>query len=248
MARDPTLTKSARQLKLWGVGFFDHGPLDLDQVLSNPKVTNFRLRECLMQFIINLLACEEQLCKKLCDGDDSIRAIEESIAVAFELDQFSEMAEEGKMDYSEASVGAPDVASILEKLFALSPSVRRARQQQCLQLQEDSNEGQRSTQTETGWSTNFNSMETPIGLIFQRLQDISLIIHEYDKLTAPEASQTSERLLPMFETHRNRLQAFYDDRCKHWSLGRIERIIRESKNQEAILSDLIREQKSHPCT
>ena len=214
-ARDPTLTKPASQLKLWGLGLFEDGPLDLDLVLANRKVTYAPMRDCVLQFLVTILAHGEQFCKALYDRDDTIRALEKEIAVVFELEELVDMAVEGRQDVEDGPSDASKIAAIVQRLFALSPSVRRARNQQSLQMQESPSESVEGDRIDIGNRTNFTSMETPIGTIYKRLEAVAEIIRKYDKATAGGAIDAKMHS-PAFETERKRLESFYETRCKTW--------------------------------
>ena len=236
--RDPTLTKPAGQLKLWGIGLFEDGPLDLDEVLSNQNVTFTPMRDYILQFLVTTLAHGEQLCKALYDGDDSVRALEEEIAVIFELEELVNKVVEGRQDVEDGPNDASGIAVVVQRLFALSPSIRRARNQQSLQLQEDPNERARKDSIESGNGTNFTSMETLIGKIYQRLEAVAETIRNFDKAAA-DGVEDAKMYSPAFDTERKRLEHFYEVRCKTWSLHKIGKSVSELEKDEIRLASAL---------
>lgn len=237
-ARDPTLTKPAGQLKLWGLGLFEDGPLDLDLVLANQKVTYAPMRDCVLQFLVTILAHGEQLCKALYNGDDTIRALEEEIVVVFELEELVDMVVEGRQDVEDGPNDASEIAAIVQRLFALSPSIRRARNQQSLQIQESPGESVEGDRISIGNRTNFTSMETLIGTIYKRLEAVAEVIRKYDKATASGAID-AKKYAPAFDTEKKRLEGFYDTRCKTWSLRKIGKSVLNAEEQEARLTSAL---------
>ncbi len=230
--RDTSLTKPAGQLKLWGVGLFEDSPLGLDQVLVNEKVTYAPMRDCIMQFLVTILAYGEQLCKALFDGDDSIRALEEEIVVIFELEELLDMVVEGRQDAADGPTDSSEVASVVQRLFALSPSIRRARQLQSLQMQETAD------QNLTGYTTNFTSTETPVGILYRRLEAVAEIIRKYDK-AATSKDIDAEVYLPAFDKQRKKLVDFYEVRCRSSSLHDIEKSVVRVQEKEIRLTNAL---------
>lgn len=245
--RDPTLTKPAGQLKLWGIGLFEDGPLDLDEVLSNQKVTFTPIRDYILHFLVTTLAHGEQLCKALYGGDDSVRALEEEIAVIFELEELVNKVVEGRQDVEDGPNDASEIAFVVQRLFALSPSIRRARNQQSLQLQEDPNERARGDSIESGNETNFTLMETLIGKIYQRLEAVAEIIRNFDK-AAVDGVKDAKMYSPAFDTERKRLEHFYEVRCKTWSLHKIGKSVSKLEKGEIRLASALCESTLSPWT
>ena len=235
--RDPSSTKLASQLKLWGVGFFEDSPLGLDPLLVNEKVTYAPMRGCVMQFLVTILAYGEQLCKTLSDGDDSLRALEEEIVVIFELEELLGMVVEGRQDAADGPTDSSEIASIVQRLFALSPSIRRARQLQSLQMQETTGACVERNQDLTGYTTNFTSTETPAGILYRRLDAVAEIIREYDR-TAASKNTDAKVYLPAFDKARKKLGEFYQDRCNS-SLHNIEKSLVKAKEKEARLTSAL---------
>ncbi|KAL2047678.1 hypothetical protein N7G274_000720 [Stereocaulon virgatum] len=236
--RDPTLTKPASQLKLWGIGLFEDGPLDLDEVLSNQKVIFTPMRDCILQFLVTILAHGEQLCNALYAGDDSVRALEEEIAVIFELEDLVNKVVEGRQDVEDGPNDASEIAAVVQRLFALSPSIRRARNQQSLQIREDPKERMGGDSIERGNRTNFSSMETLIGKLYQRLEAVAEIIRNFDKAAA-DGAKDAHMYSPAFDTERKRLEHFYDVRCKTWSLHKIGKSVSKLENDELRLASAL---------
>ena len=230
--RDTSLTKPAGQLKLWGVGLFEDSPLGLDQVLANEKVTYAPMRDCIMQFLVTILAYGEQLCKALFDGDDSIRALEEEIVVIFELEELLDTVVEGRQDAADGPTDSSEVASVVQRLFALSPSIRRARQLQSLHLQETAD------QILTGYTTNFTSTETPVGILYRRLESVAEIIRKYD-IAATSKDKDAEVYLPAFDKQRKKLVDFYEVRCRGSSLHDIEKSVVRVQEKEIRLTNAL---------
>ena len=230
--RDPSLTTPASQLKLWGVGFFEDSPLGLDQVLVNEKVTYAPMRDCIMQFLVTILAYGEQLCKALFDGDDSLRALGEEIVVIFELEELLDMVVEGRQDAADGSTDNSDIASVVQRLFALSPSIRRARQLQALQMQETAGPNL------TAYTTNFTSTETPVGVLYQRLEAVAEIIQKHDR-TAASRNADAKVYLPAFDKQRKRLVEFYEFRCRGSSLDDIEENVLRVQGNEARVTNAL---------
>ena len=236
--RDTSLTKPASQLKLWGVGLFEDSPLGLDQVLANDKVTYAPMRECIMQFLVTILAYGEQFCKALFDGDDSIRALEEEMVAIFELEELLNMVVEGRQDAADGPINSSEVASVVQRLFALSPSIRRARQLQSLQMQETANACVEENQNLTGYTTNFTSIETPVGMLYRRLEAVAEIIRKYDKAAASKDID-AEVYLPAFEKQRKKLVDFHEVRCRGSSLQYIEKSVVRLQEKEARLTNAL---------
>ena len=230
--RDPSLTTLASQLKLWGVGFFEGGPLGLDQVLVNEKVTYAPMRDCIMQFLVTILAYGEQLCKALSDGDDDLRALEEEIIVIFELEELLDMVVEGRQDAADGSTDNSEIASVVQRLFALSPSIRRARQLQSLQMQETAEPDL------TAYTTNFTSTETPVGILYQKLEAVAEMIQEYDR-TAASRNADAKVNLSAFDKQRKRLVEFYELRCRGSSLDDIEESVVRVQKKEARVTNAL---------
>ena len=236
--RDTSLTKPAGQLKLWGVGLFEDSPLGLDQVLANKKVTYSPMRDCIMQFLVMILAYGEQLCKALFDGDDSIRALKEEIVVIFELEELLDMVVEGRQDAADGPPDSSEVASVVQRLFNLSPSIRRARQLQSLQMQETAGGCVEGNQNLTGYTTNFTSTETPVGILYRRLEAVAEIIRKYDKAAASKDID-AEVYLPPFDKQRKKLVEFYEVRCRGSSLHDIENNVVRVQEKETRLTDAL---------
>lgn len=230
--RDPSLTKPAGQLKLWGAGFFEDSPLGLDWVLVNEKVTYAPMRDCIMQFLVTILAYGEQLCKALFDGDDSLRALEEEIVVIFELEELLDMVVEGRQDAADGPTDNSEIASVVQRLFALSPSIRRARQLQSLQMQET------AIQNLTAYTTNFTSTETAVGVLYQRLEAVAEIIRRYDR-TAASKNADAKMYLPTFDKQRKKLVEFYEIRCRGSSLHDIEESVVRVQGMEARVTNAL---------
>ena len=230
--RDPSLAKPADQLKLWGVGFFEDSPLSLDQVLVSEKVTYAPMRDCIMQFLVTILAYGEQLCKALFNGDDSIRALEEEILVIFEMEELLHMIVEGRQDAADGPTDSSEIASIVQRLFALSPSIRRARQLQSLQMQETAG------QNLTAYTTNFTSTETPVGILYQRLEAVAEIIRKYDRTSASKNTD-AKVYSPSFDKQRKKLVEFYEDRCRGSSLHDIEKSVVSIQGKEARVTNAL---------
>ena len=236
--RDSSLTKPAGQLKLWGVGLFEDGPLGLDKVLVNEKVTYAPMRDCTMQFLVTILAYGEQLCKGLSDGDDSIRTLKEEIVAIFELEELRNMVVEGRQDAADGPNDASEVASSVQRLFDLSPSIRRARQLQCLQMQETTGADVKENQTFPGYTVNFTSTETPVGALYRRLEAVAEIIREYDKAAARKDTE-AKVYSPAFEMQRKKLGEFYEVRCNRSSLCSIEKSVVKVHEKEARLTNAL---------
>ena len=235
--RDPSLTKPASQLKLWGVGLFEDSPVGLDQVLANEKVTYAPMRDCIMQFLVTILAYGEQLCKALSDGDDSIRTLEEEIVAIFELEDLLDMVVCGRQDAADGPTDSSEVASVVQRLFALSPSIRRARQLQSLQMQETAGACVEGNQNFTGYTTNFTSTETPVGILHRRLEAVAEIIRKYDKAAASKDTH-AKVYSPAFDKARKKLGEFYEVRCNS-SLRDIEKSVVKVQEKEARLTSAL---------
>ena len=235
--RDPSLTKPAGQLKLWGVGFFEDSPLGLDQVLVNEKVAYAPMRDCIMQFLVTILAYGEQLCKALFDGDNSLRALEEEIVVIFELEELLDMVVEGRQDAADGPIDSSEIATVVQRLFALSPSIRRARQLQSLQMQETAGACVEGNQGHTGYTTNSTSTETPVGILCRRLEAVAEIIREYDRTAASKATG-AQVYLPAFDKERKELVECYQGRCNS-SWHSIEKSVVRVKENEARLTSAL---------
>ena len=236
--RDISLTKPAGQLKLWGVGLFEDSPLGLDQVLANEKVTYAPMRDSIMQFLVTILAYGEQLCKALSAGEDSIRTLEETIGVIFGLEELLDMVVEGRQDAADGPIDSLEVSSVVQRLFALSISIRRARQLQSLQMQETAGAFVKGNQNLTGYTTNFTSTESPIGILYRRLDAVSDIIGKYDKAAASKDTD-AEVYLPGFDEQKKKLVEFYKVRCRTSSLHDIEKSVVRVQEKEIRLTNAL---------
>ena len=237
--RDPSLTKAASQLKLWGVGHFEDSQLGIDQVLANEEVTYPPMRDCVMQFLVTILAYGEQLCKGLSDGDDSIRALTEEITVVFALEALVDMVVEGRQDAADGPSDTSDVASSVQRLFTLSPSIRRARQLQSLQMQKIASKSEEGNEISAGYTTNFfTSIETYVGILYRRLEAVAEIVREYDK-TAASKDTATKSYSPAFDEQRKRLGGFYEVRCNRSSLRSIQKSVINVRLEEARLTNAL---------
>ena len=235
--RDPSLAKPAGHLKLWGVGLFEDGPLGLDEVLANEKVTYAPMRDCVMQFLVTILAHGEQLCKALYDRDDGIQILGE-IVVIFELEELRDMVVEGRQDAEDGPNDTSEVEFVVQRLFALSPSIRRARQLQSLQIQESPGASEKGYQIVTGYTANFTSTETPIGILYRRLEAVAEIIRKQDEAAA--GKDTEARMYsPAFDKQREKLGMFYQGRCERSSLHDIEQSVMRVQKKEAGLNSAL---------
>ena len=236
--RDSSLIKPAGKLKLWGVGLFEDGPLGLDQLLANEKVTYAPMRDCIMQFLVTILAYGEQLCKDLSAGDDNIQTLKEEIVIIFELEELLDMVVEGRQDAAEGTHDTSEIASSVKRLFALSPSIRRARQLQSLQLHEIAGACVNENQTFTGYTTNFTSTESPVEILYHRLEAVAEIIRKYDKAAATKATD-AKIYLPAFDKQRKQLGEFYEVWCTRSSLHSIEKSVMKARKEEARLTNAL---------
>ena len=236
--RDSSLTKPAGQLKLWGVGLFEDGPLGLDQLLTNEKVTYAPMRDCIMQFLVTILAYGEQLCKDLSARDDSIRTLKKEIVVIFEFEEFLDMVVEGRQDATDGPNDTSEIASSVQRLFALSPSIRRARQLQSLQMQEIAGARVEDNQILTGYTTNVTSTETPVGILYQRLEAVAEIFRQYDEAAARKDTD-ARAYSPVFDKQRRRLGEFYEIRCNRSSLHSIEENVMNIQTEEVRLTNAL---------
>ena len=236
--RDPSLTKPASQLKLWGVGHFEDSQLGLDQVLANKKVTYAPMSDCVMQFLVTILAYGEQLCKGRSDGDDSIRTLTEEITVVFAREDLVDMVVEGRQDAAHGPSDTSDVVSSVQRLFALSPSTRRARQLQSLQMQKIAGKSEEENQISAGYTTNLTSTETPLGILYRRLEAVARIVQKYDKTAARNDTDTKS-YSPAFDKQRKRLRDFYEVRCNRSSLHSIQASVINVRKEEARLTNAL---------
>ena len=236
--RESSLTKPAGQLKLWGVGLFEDGPLGLDQLLANEKVTYVPMRNCITQFLVTILADGEQLCKDLSAGDDIIRKLKKEIEGFFELEELLHMVVEGRQDAADGPNDTSEIASSVQRLFALSPSIRRARQLQSLQMQEIAGACVKGNQIFTGYTTNFTSTETPVGILYRRLEAVAEILWKYDEATAKKDTD-AKAYLPAFDKQRKKIGKFYKVRCNHSSLQSIEKSVMNVQKEEARLTNAL---------
>ena len=236
--RDPSLTKAASQLKLWGIGHFEDSQLGIDQVLANEEVTYPPMRDCVIQFLVTILAYGEQLCNRLSDGDDSIRALTEEITVVFALEALLDMVVEGRQDAADGPSDTSDVASSVQRLFTLSPSIRRARQLQSLQMQKIASKSEEGNEISAGYTTKFTSIETFIGILYRRLEAVAEIVREYDKTAASKDTDTKS-YLPAFDEQRKRLGGFYEVRCNRSSLRSIHESVKSVRLEEDKLTNAL---------
>lgn len=236
--RDSSLTKPASQLKLWGVGHFEDSQLGLDQVLENVKVTYAPMRDCVMQFLVTILAYGEQLCKGLSDGDVGIQTLIEEITVVFAREDLVDMVVEGRQDAADGPSDTSEVASSVQRLFALSPSIRRARQLQSLQMQQIASKSREENHITAGYTTNFTSTETPLGVLYRRLEAVAEIVRKYDK-TAARKNTDTQPYSPAFDKQRKRLEGFYEVRCNRSSLHSIEMSVINVLTEESRLTDAL---------
>ena len=158
--------------------------------------------------------------------------------IIFALEDLVDMVVDGRQDAAYGPSDESEFASSIQRLFTLSPSIRRARQLQSLQLQEIAGACVKENQAFTGYTTNFTSTETPVGTLYRRLEAVAKIVREYDKAAARKDTD-AKMYLPDFEKQKKKLGEFYEVRCTRSSFNSIEKSVLKARKEEDRLTNTL---------
>lgn len=226
---DPGLKAPASQLKLWGVGVFDKGPLNLDKALMNKVVCRPSLKKCLLRFLVRiiihtghsihprtlwrrfkekLMIFVERLCKRW-DAEDvplpPNSDLEAKIDALFYRHELQTIVTDERSNLRMIPSDAPAITAMLGHLFDLHLAIRRVLQLQNYHLQKL--EVEKHGAEPEPW-VSFLSTDTPVAKIYLHLDKIAEILQKHDESIIATSSDRT-MYLPAFNKERDRVERFY---------------------------------------